>query len=88
MSIHYHPISKRIIEGDRLRAGAVLRSTDVYDSTTGYWTKCPSPGVTVQEGNNTIWVRPDVEDDSVSVISSVVDVALSSAGDDSSSDDC
>jgi len=41
-----------------LQPGDKLEATDLYDSMTGQWSTCPCPGLTVQEGCDTIWIRP------------------------------
>ena len=54
-----HSIWKReIVWGIRLSPGDVLEETDMYDSTTGKWAKCPCPGLVVPKDTKTIWVRP------------------------------
>lgn len=58
MNSHLHPISKRPIEGILLVPGAILRDTDMYDSSDGKWRSCPCPGSTLQAGCETVWVRP------------------------------
>jgi len=57
-SIHRHPISGKIVIGDRLVPGDVIRVDDVYDSTSGGWEFSPCAGATIEEGNETYWVRP------------------------------
>lgn len=44
--------------GHELEAGDVLEEGDVYDSTSGQWSKCPCPGLTLAAGITTKWVRP------------------------------
>ena len=57
-SIHRHPVSGKIVIGDRLVPGDVIRVDDVYDSTSGGWEFSPCAGATIEEGNETYWVRP------------------------------
>lgn len=45
--------------GMLLVAGAQLRSSDHYDSTSGKWEPCPTPGVVLSENASAIWVRPN-----------------------------
>ena len=60
-----HPISADRIEGVRILPEDKLQSSDVYDSTSGKWEKCPCPGLVLQkgsgEGNPIIWVRPTAQ---------------------------
>lgn len=59
VEIHRHPVwPYRVVYGEKLRAGDTIQSDDVYDSTSGNWEKAPCPGVILQEGCNTYWVRP------------------------------
>ena len=53
-----HPISATPQYGVVLQPGDKLEATDLYDSMTGQWSACPCPGLTVQEGCDTIWIRP------------------------------
>jgi hypothetical protein len=53
-----HPISSTPQYGVVLKPGDKLEATDVYDSTTGRWSPCPCPGLTVPGGGATIWIRP------------------------------
>lgn len=47
------------VYGHRLEAGDVLEATDLYDSTsTGEWTKCPAPGITLEADAPAVWIRP------------------------------
>ena len=58
IKFHDHPYaSTNYIIGILLQPGAILEANDVYASTTGRWTKCPCPGITLSE-TETIWVRP------------------------------
>jgi hypothetical protein len=57
-----HPISATPQFGVVLKPGDKLEATDVYDSTTGQWSACPCPGLTVQEGIAAIWIRPQAPD--------------------------
>jgi len=45
------------IYGRRLEPGEEIQEGDVYDSSSGTWQRSPCPGMTVQEGCTTIWVR-------------------------------
>lgn len=57
--IHKHPLwPHQIIEGRKLNAGETIKANDRYDSTSGKWEKSPCPGLILQEGCKTIWVRP------------------------------
>jgi len=63
---HYaeHPLSPQLyIVGTRLGLGDTLEKTDVYDSTTGKWAKCPGGmvGTVLKEKVGTIWVRPQFQ---------------------------
>jgi len=60
---HIHPISATPIEGMSITAGAVLRKTDVYDSTTGKWEPVPPAlvGSTLQKGHGAFFIRPNTE---------------------------
>ncbi len=60
MHTYVHPRSQAPIIGMRLAAGAVLQQGDVYDSTTGTWEACTSPGVALGK-TETIWVRPGAD---------------------------
>ncbi len=53
-----HPKSNREIVGVRLIPGEKLEPSDVYDSTGGLWELCPCPGLEIEPGAETIWVRP------------------------------
>jgi hypothetical protein len=57
MDVIYHPFANPI-QGRRLQAGDVLRSTDVYASTTGKWERCPCAGAVLQTNVDVVWVRP------------------------------
>jgi hypothetical protein len=57
-----HPISATPQFDVVLKPGEKLEATDVYASTTGQWSPCPCPGLTVQEGIATIWIRPQAPD--------------------------
>ncbi|MBI5421335.1 MAG: hypothetical protein HZA35_03460 [Parcubacteria group bacterium] len=50
--------SNEEVYGRRLKPGEVIEADDVYDSTSGQWEKAPCPGLVLQEGNETVWVRP------------------------------
>ncbi len=54
---HLHPTSGEQTFGTKLEAGTTLLETDLYSSTTGKWSRCPYPGVTLEE-TETAWVRP------------------------------
>ncbi len=48
------------IHGRRLENGDVLQKDDVYNSSSGFWEKCPCPGPVLQSSNDiVIWVRPE-----------------------------
>lgn len=55
---HQHPQSGEVVCGLQLAPGAILRESDKYDSSTGHWEECPTPGITLQT-TPTTWVRPD-----------------------------
>tara|TARA_R110002110_G_scaffold205162_3_gene417451 strand:- start:102 stop:272 length:171 start_codon:yes stop_codon:yes gene_type:complete len=40
-----------------LEEGDVLKETDFYLSSDGNWRECPCPGLTLQKGFATVWVR-------------------------------
>jgi len=48
----------RPLWGHRLEEGDVLEEGDFHESTGGDWQRCPCPGLTLQEGNEAVWVRP------------------------------
>ena len=53
-----HPQNPSLtVKGRILLAGETLRENDVYNSSTGAWTKCPCPGV-IMGNTAVIWVRP------------------------------
>lgn len=53
---HTHPLdSSQVVYGERLNAGTIIQSDDVYDSTSGKWEKAPCPGVVLGEGCQTYW---------------------------------
>jgi len=55
-----HPRNQfEVVIGIRLRAGDTIQEDDVYDSTSGRWEKAPCPGLVLQEGCKTYWVRPE-----------------------------
>lgn len=57
---HQHPLSPhKTVVGRKLLPGDTIQSDDVYDSTSGEWKKAPCAGLLLQEGCNTIWVRPE-----------------------------
>lgn len=57
---HYNPYADMYpVVGRRLTVGETLEAGDVYASTSGRWVQCPIPGTRIQEGSDTIWVRPD-----------------------------
>lgn len=57
--IHRHPLfPHRIVEGRRLNPGEIIQANDVYDSTSGRWENAPCSGIILQQGCETIWVRP------------------------------
>lgn len=53
---HPHNITQQIF-GHQLEAGDLLEQGDVYDSSNGYWERCPCPGLTLQGGIATVWIR-------------------------------
>ncbi len=54
-----HPVNQNAtVFGERLNPGDKIQPNDVYDSTSGGWEKTPCPGLTIQEGCTTFWVRP------------------------------
>lgn len=60
MAEHRHPLNRHNIAfGERLRTGDTIQPDDLYDSTTGMWEKAPCPGVVLQEGCSTYWIRPN-----------------------------
>lgn len=57
---HSHPMNTSLVVfGRRLHAGEVFQADDVYDSTDGTWRIAPCPGLVLQEGCETYWVRPE-----------------------------
>lgn len=45
--------------GKRLRAGDKLEADDVfYDANSQTWKNNPCPGLVIQEGCDTVWIRP------------------------------
>ena len=50
-----------VVFGRRLVPGDVIQKDDVYESTTGKWEKAPCPGVVLEAGVETVWVRPEAE---------------------------
>lgn len=63
VDIHIHPRSGHYVFGEKLPAGTVLEATDLYDSSSGRWEPCPCPGLVLQEGVATTWVRPSLAED-------------------------
>lgn len=61
MNQYLHPVSLIPLEGMRLGPGAMIRETDLYDSTDGSWRPAPCAGATLQEGCTTVWVRPEAK---------------------------
>lgn len=58
---HVHPMNPdQVVFGRRLNAGEVIQPEDVYDSTSGRWEKAPCPGVVLQVGCTTYWVRREI----------------------------
>ena len=45
--------------GQALSPGDVISGDDVYESTSGNWEPAPCPGLKLQEGCATVWVRPE-----------------------------
>ena len=55
---HIHPRNvTQQIYGHRLESGDVLLESDVYDSSSGYWHRCPCPGLPIMGGVATVWIR-------------------------------
>ena len=52
-----HPLTDVPLEGALLERGDVLQPGDMYDSTTGEWEECSTPGVIIGD-TVTLWVRP------------------------------
>lgn len=46
------------IYGAQLESGDVLEANDRYDSSSGRWDLCPCPGLKIEAGVATVWVRP------------------------------
>ncbi len=62
MQTHTHPVSGKVIVGTRLMPGDTIQHGDVYDSTSGGWDELSWPvGKAIQDGCQTIWVRPAPE---------------------------
>lgn len=58
MQIFVHPQTRRPIEGVLLGPWAELKPViDRYASTDGSWQECPCPGLCIQPGCETLWVR-------------------------------
>ncbi len=54
-----HPINQgEVVYGERLFPGDRVQLNDVYDSTSGRWSETPCPGLLIEEGCTTVWVRP------------------------------
>ena len=49
---------RREIDGYLLETGDVLESTDLYDSSNGFWEPAPCPGIKIIAGLSVKWVRP------------------------------
>jgi len=60
VEIHYHPKNKgEVVIGRRLVSGERIKAGDVYDSSCGKWEKAPCPGLVIQAGSTTYWVRKE-----------------------------
>lgn len=46
------------IDGCLLETGDILEVYDVYESSNGFWERCPCPGLTLVTGTEPMWVRP------------------------------
>jgi hypothetical protein len=58
--MHVHQVSGSLVIGTQIKPGTELNENDLYASRETYtWTLCPYPGVILEEGCTTIWVRPD-----------------------------
>lgn len=58
IKVHFHPLDPtQTVLGERLLPGDIIQAEDVYDSTCGKWIKSPCPGLMLQEGCTTYWVR-------------------------------
>ena len=57
---HLHPVSPhRLVFGSLIEAGDILEATDVYDSTSNKWERCPCPGIILEVASDHVrWVRP------------------------------
>lgn len=55
-----HPNSGAEIHGTLLDPATSprLQATDLYASTNGTWQQCPTPGLCLEPGCATLWVRP------------------------------
>lgn len=49
----------KTVYGRKLVPGDVIEEGDVYESTNRDWVEAPCPGLTIQEGCETVFVRPD-----------------------------
>ena len=47
----------RYVLGFLLEEGDVLQENDVYAGSSGKWELCPCPGLKIQPGCSTQWVR-------------------------------
>ena len=56
MQSFVHPVSGKTVSGARLAPGAILVSSDLYDSSAGGWERCPVPGLALGI-SATQWVR-------------------------------
>ena len=59
-SWHLHPVyPHRLVFGSPIEAGTRLETTDVYDSTSGRWERCPCPGIILEVASDHVrWIRP------------------------------
>lgn len=55
---HGHPYSLSSIFGVRIMPGMKLAENDVCASPNGRWEKCTHPGMVLEEGDTSLWVRP------------------------------
>lgn len=60
--LHKPPGGGKAIFGFKLEPGDVIQENDVYDSSSGGWDKAPCPGLELQSGIKTVWIRPVTEE--------------------------
>lgn len=58
MLTYVHPQSGAETRGVRLGPGAIVSEVDVYDSTSGDWEPCSTPGCKLEPGFAAVFVRP------------------------------